>query len=217
MAVTPLFVLTLAHFFVPGSRLTAARIAGFVASFAGVVFVVGPATLAGLRDDAALYGALASLAAALSYSVNSIYARRIGNVDPLRLSAGMLIASSALCFPGAAIEASGIGDITGRASFAIAFLGLLSTGLATVLYFRIIQGPGPMFLSTVTYLVPAWAVMVGAVFLGESFDLSDFAGMALILSGIALSEFGPRLLQSARTRLRGPHRDDGLRPLTEDA
>jgi drug/metabolite transporter (DMT)-like permease len=218
MAVTPLFVLTLAHFFVPGSRLTPARVAGFVFSFAGVVFVVGPETLAGLGGDATLLGALASLGAALSYSVNSVYARRLGSVDPLQLSAGMLLASSVLCLPTGLFVAPDVGAWSFGALVSLAFLGLLSTGLATVLYFRIIQGPGPMFLSTVTYLVPAWAVLVGAVFLGETFEAGDLLGMLLILSGIALSEIGPRATVALRrSRLGNGRHERGMRAATEEA
>ena len=56
------------------------------------------------------------------------------------------------------------------------------------------QGPGPAFLSLVNYLVPAWAVIAGAVFLDESLSMSVFAGLALILTGIAFSEFGARVI-----------------------
>ncbi len=51
MAVMPLFVLTLAHFFVPGARLTPLRIAGFVMGFIGVVCVIGPDALRGLGGN----------------------------------------------------------------------------------------------------------------------------------------------------------------------
>jgi drug/metabolite transporter (DMT)-like permease len=76
---------------------------------------------------------------------------------------------------------------------AIAVLGMLATGYATILYFRLIQGPGPAFLSLVNYLVPAWAVIAGTVVLGESISFTVLIGLALILAGIALSEFGGRI------------------------
>jgi drug/metabolite transporter (DMT)-like permease len=88
MAVMPLFVLTLAHFFLPGSTLTPYRVAGFVIGFSGVVAIIGPEALGGLSDNTALWGAIAALGAALSYSINSIYARRLGAADPIQLSAG---------------------------------------------------------------------------------------------------------------------------------
>ena len=85
------------------------------------------------------------------------------------------------------------------ATVALGILGLLATGFATLLYFRLVQGPGPTFLSLVNYLVPAWAVIAGALFLEESLSLSVFVGLSLILCGIALSEIGPRVSRAAQT------------------
>lgn len=106
MAVMPLFVLTLAHFFIPGGRLTAFRVAGFVVGFAGVIVVIGPNFTEGLGGDLAFWGAIASLGAAFSYSVSSIYARRLGPTNTVQLSAGMLIVASALTLPMAIVDLS---------------------------------------------------------------------------------------------------------------
>ena len=203
MAVMPLFVLTLAHFFIPGARLTAPRLAGFVTGFAGVTVVIGPEFLRGLAGNTALLGTLAALGAALSYSVSTIYARRLGAGDPVRRSAGMLIVASMLAAPAALFDlpATAVPSLASVASLIV--LGLLATGVATLLYFRLVQGPGPTFISFVNYLVPAWAVIAGALFLDESLSVSVFLGLALILSGIGLSEFGARAMERLRAiRLR---------------
>ena len=192
MSVMPLFVLTLAHFFLPGSRLTPSRVTGFILGFAGVVLIIGPEALGGLSDNMTLWGALAALGAAFSYSVSSIYARRLGATDVVQLSAGMLLAASLISIPGAIADSSIVAVPGTAALLSLAVLGLLSTGLATLLYFRLVQGPGPAFLSIVNYLVPVVAVLAGALLLDESVSSSVFGGMALILSGIALSELGGR-------------------------
>ena len=203
MAAMPLFVLTLAHFFVPGARLTLYRAAGFVIGFAGVVVIIGPDFLRGFDGNVALWGAIAVLGAALSYSISTIYARRLGAGDPVRRSAGMLIVASIMSLPAAAVDLPTIMTPSLGAAVALGTLGLLATGFATLLYFRLVQGPGPAFLSLVNYLVPAWAVIAGALFLDESLSLSVFVGLSLILCGIALSEIGPRIaraIRAARTR-----------------
>lgn len=203
MAVMPLFVLTLAHFFVPGARLTAGRLAGFVVGFAGVTVVIGPEFLRGLAGNTALLGTIAALGAALSYSVSTIYARRMGAGDPVKRSAGMLIVASMLAAPAALLDMPALAAPSLASVVSVLVLGLLATGFATLLYFRLVQGPGPTFLSFVNYLVPAWAVIAGALFLDESLSTSVFVGLALILAGIGLSEFGPRILSRLReTRLR---------------
>ena len=196
MAVMPLFVLTLAHFLVPGARLTLYRAVGFVVGFAGVVVIIGPEFLHGLNGNVAFWGAIAVLGAALSYSISTIYARRLGAGDPVRRSAGMLIVASIMSLPAAAVELPAITTPSIGAAAALAVLGLLSTGFATLLYFRLVQGPGPTFLSLVNYLVPAWAVIAGALFLDESLSLSALVGLMLILSGIAFSEIGPRAMRT---------------------
>jgi drug/metabolite transporter (DMT)-like permease len=196
MAVMPLFVLTLAHFLVPGARLTFFRAAGFVVGFVGVVCIIGPDLERGLDGNLALWGAIAALGAALSYSISAIYARRLGAGDPLRRSAGMLIVASILSLPAAAFDMPAITTPSIGAVVALLVLGLLTTGFATLLYFRLVQGPGPTFLSLVNYLVPAWAVVAGVLFLDESLSPSLFVGLVLILSGIALSEIGPRVLHT---------------------
>ena len=157
--------------------------------------VIGPSALSAAQEVDALIAMLAVLAAAVSYSVNTVYARLRGLRNPAVLSAGMMLLASALTMPRAAPGLLAMSAEPSTLAFlALAALGLLSTGLATVLYFRLVQGPGPAFLSLINYLVPACAVLVGAVVLGESPSAWVYAGLCLILAGIAWSEFGPREL-----------------------
>ena len=201
MAVMPLFVLTLAHVFLPGSQLTASRVAGFIIGFIGVVLVIGPEITAGSRNNLAFLAALATLGAALSYALSSIYARRLGAANPLQLSVGMLVLASMISAPGLLVVAPLTTMPGPAAAAAVLLLGLLATGFATLLYFRLVQGPGPAFLSQVNYLVPAWAVIAGAFVLGEKITASVFGGLALILAGIAIGELGPASIRSVRLRL----------------
>lgn len=204
MAVMPLFVLTLAHAFIPGSRITIPRAMGFIVGFIGVATLIGPDALRGLSGNTALLGSLAVLAAAFSYALNTIVARRVGLTEPLTLATGTLLVASLLSMPAAfgALPATNL-PLSGIAVVAVLALGLLSTGLATILYFRLIQGPGPAFLSLVNYIVPAWAVLAGALVLGESLSMRVYAGLALILGSLAVSEFGGRA-RSLIERLRRP-------------
>jgi drug/metabolite transporter (DMT)-like permease len=201
MAVMPLFVLTLAHFFLPGGRMTPKRAVGFFAGFIGVSVVIGPDALSYDSSSLALWGALATLGAALSYSISAIIARRMRAAEPLQVSVGMLLLSSVLAAPGAALDLATPIEVSWPALMALCALGLLSTGYATVLYFRLVQGPGPAFLSFVNYLVPAWAVLAGWAFLNETLSVSVFVGLALILVGIAVSELWPPDASALRSAL----------------
>ncbi len=205
MAMMPLFVLSFAHFFIAGEQLTISRIAGFICGFAGVLFIVGLDSISLERDSTVLFSMLAVLGAALSYAISSVYARCIRPANPMAMATGVILIGSLLALPPAASNFT-LPDLpfTGLAVAAILALGLLCTGLASVLYFRLVQGPGPTFLSLVNYLIPVWAVFAGALILGESLSALVYIGLALILIGIAVSEFGQRLKQPIMRR-RKPH------------
>jgi drug/metabolite transporter (DMT)-like permease len=81
-----------------------------------------------------------------------------------------------------------LGELPLSALVAVAVLGVVSTATATVVYFNLITLAGPSFLSLINYLIPVWAVVIGMLFLGERPAWTAFAGLALILSGIALAE-----------------------------
>lgn len=200
MAIMPLFVLGLAHVYLPGERITATRAIGLVFGLAGVLCIVGPVDFSG--GGARLIGMLAVLGAALSYSINSVYARTVDTGNPTTLSASVMLVAGVLTLPAAAADTGALTlPVGGAAIAAVLFLGLFCTGLASVLYFRLIQGPGPGFVSLVNYLIPAWAVVAGMLFLDEAINPGLTWGMALILFGVSISEFGGRVLrrmQSAR-------------------
>ena len=108
--------------------------------------------------------------------------RNAGSSQPARTSGRRSRLSSVVVTPGA-----------GRDLPRCLSSALLSTGLATLIYFRLVQGPGPAFISIVNYLVPGMGGRRGALFLGESISPLLYLGMVLILSGIALGELGPRM------------------------
>ncbi len=214
MAGTPVFVLVLAHFFLPGHRLTLFKTAGVLLGLVGVLFVIGPKSIGGIGNGLALAGALAVLLATLSYACNGVYAGRLKETDPLGLAVGMTLISTMICVPQLATSVNDIVAPTPQAALALLALGALSSGVATIIYFKLVRGPGPAFVSQVAYFMPVWAVFAGAVFLGEHIDTSVFLGLSLILSGIAVSEFGPRLRRMLAMRRTEPILPQ---PLTDDA
>jgi drug/metabolite transporter (DMT)-like permease len=191
MAVMPLATLLLAHLFVEGERLTLVRAAGFATGFAGIVVLVGPEAvleLTGAGSD--LLPELAVLCGALCYAVATIIARRRPDSDALVAATGVAIAASlimaplAMADPGAPIARVPAGSLA-----SVAILGLVSTALATVIYFKLIALAGPSFLSLINYLIPLWAVLVGMLVLDEQPEWTALVALALVLCGIALSEF----------------------------
>ena len=200
MAVMPITTLVLAHFFVHGERLNGAKAVGFGLGFLGVVALIGPDTLLELRGTGtALLYELAVLGGAVLYAVNTIIARRRPKGDALAAAAAVMIVGGAIMVPAAWSGGTPWpAAIGGEAAAALAFLGIASTAAATVVFFKLIAIAGPTFVSLINYLIPVWAVLVGAIFLGERPEWAALGALALILAGIALSELKGRKLAVPR-------------------
>lgn len=129
----------------------------------------------------------AALLATLSYGVSASVAKRFfTGVRPLAVAAGSQTAAALLLLP-FAIAFRPTGAIRAVDWTAAVALGVLCTGLAYILYFRLIARVGPAQAMTVTFLIPAFAMLWGALILGEAVSLSMLAGCAVILVGTALA------------------------------
>lgn len=188
MGVMPLFTLVLAHFFV-GERLTPRRATGFALGFSGIVALSGPQVLLELGGNASqLWRQLAIVGGAISYSINAVVARNAVGVTPLRLAVGSLTLASLLMLPTAAtLERPWLASMDTRSAFAAGWLGLVATGLATLLYFRIIARAGATFLSQINFVIPLIAVGGGALALGEVPPTEAWVALSLVLSGMLLA------------------------------
>jgi drug/metabolite transporter (DMT)-like permease len=191
MALMPISTMVLSHFFVHGDTLTPRRLFGVFLGFGGVVVLVGGEALEGMGGSA-LLAQLAVLLATLAYASNAVHAKRLPPIDTIVVSTGslgvgalMLLPFTLYLEPPAAIMPSL--DALG----ATLTLGIVSTGLATWMYFRVVTDCGPSFLSIINYIIPAIAFAAGVLFLNESAQPSQFAGLLLILAGIALTQNRP--------------------------
>jgi drug/metabolite transporter (DMT)-like permease len=194
MGIMPLTTMVLAHFFVRGERLNAIKAAGFVVGFCGLVVLIGPHALLEIRGQGTevLYE-LAVLGGAVCYAISTIVARHRPPTDPLVAAAGIMLAGSAIMLPlggwpaGAQLLAAPPAPLA-----AMLALAIVATAIATVVFLRLVAIAGPSFTSFINYLIPVWALMMGVVFLGERPGLGALLALALILSGIGLSELGNR-------------------------
>ena len=190
MAAIPLFVLPLAHLFVPGERMILRRAIGFLIGFVGVALLIGGKAFESSTSELELLGRLACLSAAACYAVSSILTRRLPPVDTVGLAAILLVIGSAIIVPTAwAIEGPPVMP-DGKTLAIIAFLGLIPTAAANFLRVIVVREAGPTFMTLTNYQVPVWAVVIGAVFLDETLPGSMLLAMALILSGLCISQWG---------------------------
>ncbi|MFM2150396.1 MAG: hypothetical protein RLZZ187_2702 [Pseudomonadota bacterium] len=202
-ATTPLFTVVVAHLLTRDERLTARKAAGVVVGLAGVAVMLGADLLGGLGTE--LAAQLACLAAALSYAFAGVFGRRFKrmSVPPLATATGQVTASTLVLLPLALlVEQPWTLPAPSLAGWsALLGIGVLSTALAYVLYFRILAAAGATNLLLVTFLIPVSAILLGALVLGERLEPKHFAGMAMIGAGLALIDGRlPRRLLAGKAR-----------------
>jgi drug/metabolite transporter (DMT)-like permease len=187
-AMTPLFGVLVAHVLTRDEKLTPLKAAGVVVGFAGAAVMVGPDALAGLGSG--VLAQVACLGAALTYAFAGIFGRRFRRmgVAPMATAAGQVCASTLLLLPVMlVVDRPWTLAIPDAATWgAVLGVGLLSTALAYVLYFRILAAAGATNLLLVTFLIPVSAILLGALVLGEALLARHFAGMVFIGMGLAL-------------------------------
>lgn len=189
MAAVALLVLPLAHFFAD-ERMTLRKAIGFLIGFVGVAVLIGPDAFRSSGMVGEIPGRLACLGAATCYAVASILMRRIPPADPVGLSA-VTLWIGAILVTAAALWVEGVPPIPpGKVLAVIITLGLVQTALANLMRITVIRTAGPTFMSLVNYMVPVWSVILGVIFLGEALEPTLFTAMALILVGVALSQWG---------------------------
>ena len=182
-AMTVMFT-TLVAFVFFGEHIGARRLVGLVAGFVGVA-ILASGRIAGASVGSA---ALAGTAAALCYGFGINLVRHYLTGYPAAAVAAANLASGAALLAPLALYTWPHHPI-GAASWASAvLLGVLCTGIAFVLYYRLITRIGAPRTSTVTYLIPLFGVIWAWLLLGEPLTLTMALAGALILAGVALSQ-----------------------------
>ena len=189
---TPLITLGLAAAAIPGEAATRRKVVGLGVGFVGVVLVVGPWQ----GTAGSLGGRLACLGAAVSYACGFVYVRKFlspKGIAPLALAASQLLAAGTLQLLVTPLLTWHQPEVSLRVGVSVGVLGLLGTGLAYVLYFRLIGDVGATTASTVNYVVPVFAVAIGAALLGEPVTWLLVAGGLVVLAGVSYAENRIRL------------------------
>lgn len=182
-ATTPLFGAIVAAIWLK-EKLTRSQLAGLGLGFVGVVILVG---LKVSVSAAFLMAVGAGLSASLMYAISTPYAaKKLTGVHPLANAAGSQLGAAVWLIPALPFTVP-----TQRPSTIViaSVIGLaaLSTALAYILFFRLLQSIGSTRVLTVTYLIPMFAIAWGALLLGETVTLSMVGGGALVLLSVAIA------------------------------
>ena len=172
-----------------GEKLTARKLAGLTIGVVGVAFLVrlGPAQF----SPQVMIAALACLAAALCYGIAGAYSKKkSAGIAPPQMATGSQIGAALVLLPFLPLSPVR-GEITPFVLLITSMLALLCSAVAYFIYFRLIADLGPTKALTVTFLIPLFALLWGALFLHEAINLNTLIGCALVVLATWLVVFQP--------------------------
>lgn len=182
-ATVPLFSAVIAAIWI-NDRLTVPKVVGLFLGIIGVGIIMGWQN-EGL-DSTRIVSILLMLGATLSYGVAVVYGKiAFSGINPIATSTGQLLSSSALILPIAMFNPP-TETITGVTVISVLGLAVLSTSIAYLIYFHLIESAGPTNAASVTLLIPFFSSLWGAIFLGEQLHLNEVIGFMVILAGLLL-------------------------------
>ena len=159
--------------------LSARRATGLLVGVAGVALVCAPEGTARWLEVAA------GVTAALSYAVTGVVLKRWANQASARgMAVGTQLMGGLLVLPFLAVAPPP--SFTPGVAGALLALGLVCSALGYILYFRLITDIGPTGALTVTYLIPLFGVIWGALFLDETLTVPMVLGALIVVAGTAL-------------------------------
>jgi drug/metabolite transporter (DMT)-like permease len=217
-ATVPLFAIVIASLVLHDEPITLNRLVGLLVGFVGAILLVSPnlGEGGGSSDTLqALVGELAVAGASLSYACGAVYIRHRITGQPLiddPVTGPRPMSPVEVALPQVAIAGvitAALAAVTEQpaasggwlppslaAWFAVAWLGMLGSGVAYMLYFRLIRAWGATRTTLVTYVMPIVGITLGVIILGEQLHVAEIAGAALIIGGLvfANAQVGQRRL-----------------------
>ncbi len=208
-APTPLFVIPFAALLLHDERISINKVIGVLVGLVGVAVLVGfdPAQIG--RGE--FLGELALIGACVSYGFAGVFARRFVTgyrpIIPALFEIGIALVMITVVAFIVEDPIAQISNINLEAFFSVVWLGVMGSGLAFIVFFRLLNSWGATRTSLVAYVMPIWGIALGAIFLNESVGIDRLSGTALVILGIALVNMSRSGLASAwastRARLGG--------------
>lgn len=185
MAFVPLVTMVLAHIFLPNNTLNRYKIIGFILGISGVLFILAPSINDGGNT---LFGILLILGAASFYATHGVVVEKLPKYDPITAAtcSSVLACLLALLIWPDMVHIN-LDGVPLKTSLNMLALGLLPTGLGTLIFFNLINNAGATFLSNINYVIPVYAFTLGAFVLGEPILWQNMLALVLIVFGIFIS------------------------------
>jgi drug/metabolite transporter (DMT)-like permease len=200
-ALTPVMVVIVSHFWPGGERATFLKTLGVLSGFIGIALLTARALSAG--GSSQVWGTLMIMLAPVSYAIAMNYIRRLFSLNMSVVLAWSFSFAALFMFPLAAGLEGLPSSLKPETWAAITFLGCVLTGASFLVAFRILPRAGATKTSTVTFIAPVSAVLIGYFVLQEELGVLHFAGMGAIFLGLLLID--GRLFQRGAKPAEGGH------------
>jgi len=182
MSTSPLTATLLAHFFIKNEKINLLKVMGVTIGFAGIVYLFSDNFLINENN---LFSALCILIGSLGYVVGGILTLKISNKKNENVTASILIWATIILLPICLyFEKPWNYNPSLTSVISITYLGIIATGLAWVLRFKVLKDNGLVFQSQVAYLIPIFGVILGYVFLDELITFKVLVALIAIVIGI---------------------------------
>ena len=195
MSPMPLLTLALSAIILRNEKINFLKVLSFFIAAFGLVVLFGFENLSQLggNNRAEFIAQLIVLLAAICYGVNSIVSKLVPKINFISLATGTTISSAILITPFAIIaEPFWLEDFGTQSIIAITFQGILGTALANLMFFKIIELKGPVFLSLINFQIPLIAYFSGVIFLGEIIKFNVLISLTMILCALYLNHISSR-------------------------
>ncbi len=182
---SPIFVFLFTALVTRHELLSGRKLFGAVLGLIGVILIVGIDALAGLGF--AVAGQAACLASAMLYAGAAIYGRRFAQLGALQTALGAMLWASVVLVPAAFVFEQPLAlSPSAKAVAATAMLSILCTGVAMLIYFRLIHTLGSLGVASQAYLRAGIGVILGVVLLGETLTPVVLMGLVAAIVGVAM-------------------------------
>ena len=195
MSPMPLLTLALSALILKNEKINFLKVLSFLIAAFGLIVLFGFENLSQLggKDKIEFYSQLAVLLAATCYGLNAIISKLVPDINFISLATGTTIASVIIIFPFAVFfEPFWMENFSIKSILAISVQGIFATAIANLLFFKIIQLEGPVFLSLINFMIPLIAYFSGVIFLGEIIRVNVLVSLAMILFALCLNHISSR-------------------------
>ena len=184
MASTPLSATVLAHFFIDNEKINLIKVLGVLIGFSGIVFLFSDNILINENN---FLSALIIFFASTFYVIGGILTLKVSNKKNENVTASILIWATIFLIPVTVfVEKPWNLNPSTDSTISIIYLGIVATGLAWLLRFRILKNNGLVFQAQVAYLIPIFGIILSYIFLKEIITPKILVSVAAIIVGIYL-------------------------------